>query len=338
MDRTLEDFVRGMPKAELHLHIEGTLEPEMLFALARRNRAEIPFASLEDVRAAYRFADLQSFLDVYYQGMRVLQTERDFFDLTWAYLQRARHDNVRRAEIFFDPQAHTARGIPFETVIRGIGRALARGREELGVSSGLILCFLRHLPPEQALATLEEALPFADRLIGVGLDSSEIGHPPEGFVEVFARAREAGLRAVAHAGEEGPPEYIWQALELLEVERVDHGVRALEDGALVERLAGERIPLTVCPLSNVELRVFETLAEHNLKELLAAGLCASLHSDDPAYFGGYVGDNFVAAARALGLERAALQQLAANGIEAAFLPAAEKRALLDELEGYVAGR
>jgi adenosine deaminase len=336
MERTLEDFVAGMPKAELHLHIEGTLEPQMLFALARRNRVDISFASLDEVRAAYRFADLQSFLDVYYQGMQVLRTERDFFDLTWAYLQRARCDNVRRAEIFFDPQAHTARGIPFETVIRGIDRALARGREELGVSSGLILCFLRHLPPEQALATLEEALPLADRLIGVGLDSSEVGHPPEGFVDVFARAREAGLRAVAHAGEEGPPEYIWQALDLLEVERIDHGVRALEDADLVERLARERIPLTVCPLSNVKLRVFESLTDHNLKALLEAGLCASVHSDDPAYFGGYVTDNFVATARALSLGRGVLRELAANGFEAAFLPAAEKRALLDELDAYVA--
>lgn len=337
MDRSLEEFVAGLPKAELHLHIEGTLEPEMLFALAERNGVSIPFTSVEEVRAAYSFSDLQSFLEVYYQGMRVLQTERDFFDLTWAYLQRAKEDNVRRAEIFFDPQAHTARGVPFEVVIKGIDRALQRGSEELDISNDLILCFLRDLPQERAIETLDDALPFRHMLLGVGLDSAERDHPPGDFVDVFARAREVGLHIVAHAGEEGPPDYIWQALDLLEAQRIDHGVRALEDEELVEHLARERVPLTVCPLSNVKLRVFESMADHNLAELLEKGLQVTINSDDPAYFGGYVADNYLAAARALGLERKTLTQLARNSILAAFLPVEEMDALLDELERYAAG-
>jgi adenosine deaminase len=333
----VDAYLRGLPKAELHLHIEGTLEPELLFELARRNGVDLRFRTVEALRAAYRFTDLQSFLDIYYEGAGVLRTEQDFHDLTWAYLQRAAADGVRRAEIFFDPQTHTDRGIPFDVVLDGIEAALGEGRSRLGISSGLILCFLRHLPAEAAMATLQAALPHAGRLLGVGLDSSEVGHPPSRFVEVFARARAEGLRVVAHAGEEGPPEYIWGALDLLGAERIDHGVRCLEDPALVERLARERVPLTVCPMSNVKLRVVDRMEDHPLARMLAAGLAVTINSDDPAYFGGYIGDNYAAVAAALGLSREQIAAIARTSLEASFASPDEKAALLAEHAAYAAG-
>ena len=333
----MEEWIRALPKAELHLHIEGTLEPELMFELARRNGVALRFASVEKLRHAYEFDSLQSFLDIYYEGMAVLRTERDFHDLTHAYLRRARADGVRHAEIFFDPQAHSARGVDLGAVIEGIHGALEAGRRELGVSGLLILCFLRHLPAAEAMATLEQALPYRDRLVAVGLDSSELGHPPEAFAAVFERARAAGLRTVAHAGEEGPPEYVWQALDLLHAERIDHGVRCEEDAALLERLVRDGVPLTMCPLSNVRLRVVDRLADHNLKRLLDRGVRVSIHSDDPAYFGGYVGDNYLAAAEALGLSREDLVLLARNSIEASFLDDGAKAELLAELERVALG-
>jgi adenosine deaminase len=313
------DVIRRLPKAELHLHIEGTLEPEMLFALAQRNGIETRFSSVTELRAAYDFTDLQSFLDIYYEGANVLRAEEDFHDLTWAYLERAAADGVRRAEIFFDPQTHTARGIPMETVIRGIGSALDRSHE-LGISSGLILCFLRHLSGESAVETLEAALPWRDRLLGVGLDSSEVGHPATKFTDAYDLARSEGLHLVAHAGEEGPPEYVWQALDVLGVERIDHGVRSMEDPALVERLVADRIPLTVCPLSNLKLKVVDDLADHPLPQMIEAGMLVTINSDDPSYFGGYVGDNYDAIGSALGLDTRQLVELTRNSLVAAFLP------------------
>jgi adenosine deaminase len=330
----LAAFVHGLPKAELHLHIEGTLEPEQSFALAARNGVTLPFPGVEALRAAYDFRDLQSFLDLYYAGASVLRTAEDFHDLAWAYLERAAREGVTRAEIFFDPQTHTARGVPFATVIAGLSRACDAARA-LGVDAVLILCFLRHLSEEDAFAALEEALPHRDRIIGVGLDSSERGHPPEKFARVFARCRALGLRAVAHAGEEGPAAYVAGALDALGAERIDHGVRCLEDPALVARLARERIPLTVCPLSNVRLRVFEHLGQHVLPQLLAAGLVATVNSDDPAYFGGYVNDNFHRTIEALALDAGAAVQLARNSFEAAFLEPGPRRAHLDRLQEYV---
>lgn len=323
--------VRTLPKAELHLHIEGTLEPELMFALADRNGVELPFADVDAVRRAYVFSDLQSFLDIYYAGCRVLLTEQDFFELTWAYLQRAHADGVRHAEIFFDPQTHTERGVSFATVLDGIANALQKAESELGMTSGLILCFLRHLDAASAMATLEQGLAHRDALLGVGLDSSEVGNPPERFVEAFAKAREAGLHVVAHAGEEGPPDYIRQALDLLGAERIDHGVRCLEDQMLVERLGREKIPLTVCPLSNVCLRVVDELADHPLPAMLGRGLRATVNSDDPAYFGGYVGDNFAAVRRDLGLDDDDLRALARNSLEASFLDADRRDELLADL-------
>ncbi len=332
----MEKFIRGLPKAELHMHIEGSLEPELLFELAQRNGVSIRFDSVEQLRAAYEFEDLQSFLDLYYEGAGVLLTERDFHDLTWAYLTRAAEDNVRHAEVFFDPQTHTDRGVPFEAVIDGIHGALEAGRRELGITNRLILCFLRHLSEEAAMETLDRALPFRDRIVGVGLDSSEVGHPPRKFERVFSRARKEGFRVVAHAGEEGPPEYVREALDLLEAERIDHGVRSIEDAELTERLAKEAIPLTVCPLSNVKLCVFPSMEQHNLKKLLDAGLRVTVNSDDPAYFGGYVTENYLAVQRALGLSRDEIRRLAANGFEAAFVDRDRKNALLAELHAYVA--
>lgn len=330
------DFVRHLPKAELHLHIEGTLEPELMFELARRNRVSLPYASVDDVRRAYVFSDLQSFLDIYYAGCCVLLKERDFYDLTWAYLTRAADQGVRHAEIFFDPQTHTDRGVPFETVVTGIHRALEDGRTRLNITSGLILCFLRHLSEEEAMRTLQEALPYRDWLLAVGLDSSEIGHPPVKFRRVYDRARESGLLAVAHAGEEGPPQYVWEALDVLKVRRIDHGVRSIEDDRLVSRLVEEQIPLTVCPLSNVKLRVFPDLRSHNLKQMLDRGLLVNVNSDDPAYFGGYVADNFQASAAALDLSREQQLQLARNSFVASFLSDESKRAYLEELERFAA--
>jgi adenosine deaminase len=317
-------LIDALPKAELHLHIEGTLEPELMFELARRNGVALAYPTVASLKAAYDFADLQSFLDLYYAGAGVLLTERDFFDMTWAYLERARADNVRHAEIFFDPQTHTARGVPFGVALEGIHAALAEGARKLGISSLLIMCFLRHLSEDDAFATLAQALPYRDRIAGVGLDSSERGHPPAKFARVFARCRNLGWRVVAHAGEEGPPEYITEALDVLKAERIDHGVRCLEDPAVVARLAAEGIPLTVCPLSNVKLRVFPSLERHNLRELLAAGLRVTINSDDPAYFGGYVNENYRATQRALGLSAGDVRRLAKESFLASFLPEAEK--------------
>ena len=329
----METPARVVPKAELHLHIEGTLEPEMMFELARRNGVALPFADAEAVRRAYVFRDLQSFLDIYYAGCRVLLKEQDFYDLTWAYLQRAAADGVRHAEIFFDPQTHTDRGVAFETVVTGIRRALVDGRERLAITSGLILCFLRDLSAEAAQKTLEQARPFRDWLLGVGLDSAERDNPPVKFKAVFERARDWGLRAVAHAGEEGPPDYIRQALDVLKAERIDHGVRCEEDAGLVDRLVAEQVPLTVCPLSNVKLRVFPSLARHNLKRLLDRGLCVTVNSDDPAYFGGSVEENFRACQAALGLSDADVRRLARNSFRASFVAAAERERLLAEVAG-----
>ncbi len=332
----IREAAYAIPKAELHLHIEGTLEPELMFALAERNGIALPFESLDAVRAAYEFSNLQSFLDIYYAGAAALVTAEDFFDLAMAYLRRACSDGVRHVEMFFDPQTHTARGVAMGTVIDGLTAACARAEEELGLSSGLILCFLRHLPPREAMATLEAALPHRERLLGVGLDSSEVGHPPEQFADVFACAREAGLRAVAHAGEEGPPAYVWGALRALGVERIDHGVRSMEDPDLVAHLAERRIPLTVCPLSNVKLRVVDRLEDHMLPRMLAAGLVVSINSDDPAYFGGYVGENYAAAAERLDLSIDDLATIARNSFSSSFLPADRKEALVAEVDAFVA--
>jgi adenine deaminase len=332
----VDSFVRGLPKAELHLHIEGTLEPELLFELASRNAVGLPYRSIDELRAAYSFGDLQDFLDLYYQGAAVLQTEADFHEMTWAYLERAAADGVRRAEVFFDPQTHTDRGVPFEAVIGGINAALEDGERRLGISTGLIMCFLRHLTPAAAMESLEQGLAHREMLLGVGLDSSEVGNPPAGFADVFARAEAEDLHRVAHAGEEGPPAYVWQALDLLHAERIDHGVRAMEDDRLVNRLRRDEIPLTMCPLSNVALGVFDSLAEHPLKEALDAGLRVTVNSDDPAYFGGYVADNYTATAEALDLTREELVTLAANSIEASFLDDGAKRRLGADLEAYAA--
>jgi adenosine deaminase len=332
----LPDLLRRMPKAELHIHIEGSLEPELIFALARRNRVTIPYASVDELRRAYAFTNLQSFLYIYYAGASVLIAEQDFYDMAWSYLRKAAADNVVHSEIFFDPQTHTGRGIAMETVIKGLHRACERAQRELGVSATLILCFLRHLSEEEAFETLEQAMPFMGHFIGVGLDSSEVGHPPEKFARVFARCRELGLHLVAHAGEEGPPAYIWTALDLLKVERIDHGVQSARDPALMRRLAHDRIPLTVCPLSNLKLRVFAKLADHNIGRLLEAGLVATINSDDPAYFGGYMNDNFVQTFAATGLTPAQAYQLAKNSFDASFIDASLKRKYVELLDATVA--
>lgn len=320
----LPSLIAAAPKAELHVHIEGTLEPELAFEIGRRNGVLLPYGTPEDLRRAFAFTDLQSFLDVYYAAAAVLVTEDDFHDLAWAYLKRAQADHVVRAEIFFDPQAHTARGVPFETVVGGLSRAIRRAERELGISAALILCFLRHLSEREAFETLERAEPFRDQLLGVGLDSGEQGNPPEKFAKVFGRCRRLGLHAVAHAGEEGPPSSIVAALDALGAERIDHGVRCLEDETVVARLVRERIPLTVCPLSNVKLRVFDTLAHHNLPKLLAAGLRASVHSDDPAYFGGFVNETLRQVFAHLPLTAADAYTLLRNGLESSFQSQTEK--------------
>jgi len=334
MDAALRTVVQKMPKAELHLHIEGTLEPELIFELARRNGVNLKYASVEDLRRAYAFTDLQSFLDIYYAGASVLLHEQDFYDMTRAYLQRAREDNVRHVELFFDPQTHTERGVAFATVIDGIHRALEDARKEWGMSGALIMCFLRHLSEEAAFETLEQSLPHRGKFIGVGLDSSERGHPPEKFARVFARCKELGLHLVAHAGEEGPPDYIRNALDILHVERIDHGVRCLEDAALTQRLARDKVPLTVCPLSNIKLRVFDKLDDHNLMKLLDAGLVVTVNSDDPAYFGGYVNDNFVQLFEVLPLGKDHAYRLARNSFSAAFLDLETKQKYLDEVDAF----
>jgi adenosine deaminase len=327
-------FIAALPKAELHLHIEGSLEPELMFALAQRNNVAIPFASVEEVRAAYAFSNLQDFLDIYYQGMGVLHSERDFYDLTAAYLARANADAVRHVEIFFDPQGHTERGVAFETVITGITRALDDAKARTGMTSKLIMCFLRHLSEADAEKTLDEALPFLDRIDGVGLDSSEVGHPPAKFERVFARARGLGLKIVAHAGEEGPPAYVHEALDLLKVDRIDHGNRSLEDPALLARLAAEGMTLTVCPLSNLKLCVVNDIADHPLKVMLDAGLRATVNSDDPSYFGGYVNANYRAVADALDLSKDELLTLARNSFTGSFLDDADKARHLAAIDAY----
>lgn len=327
----LPELLSRMPKAELHMHIEGSLEPELIFALAGRNKVQIPYASVEELRSAYAFTNLQSFLDIYYAGASVLITEQDFYDMAQAYLRKAAADNVVHTEMFFDPQTHTARGVSMETVITGLHRACVDAQAELGVSASLILCFLRHLSEEEAFETLEQALPFRDKFIGIGLDSGEVGNPPEKFARVFARCRELGFHLVAHAGEEGPPEYVWTALDVLKVERVDHGVRSSRDPALMRRLAQDRIPLTVCPLSNLKLCVFPDLASHNLRELLDAGLAATVNSDDPAYFGGYMNDNFLQTFAATGMDARHAYTLARNSFEASFIDDAAKARCVDRL-------
>jgi adenosine deaminase len=323
-----------LPKAELHLHIEGTFEPELIFSIATRNGVDPGYRSIEALRAAYKFTDLQSFLNVYYAGMNVLRTERDYYDLTMAYFARVARQGVRHAEIFFDPQAHTDRGIPFGAVVEGISAARTAVREKLGITSHLIMCFLRDLSAQSAMDTLETAIAYRDRIIAVGLDSAEVGNPPSKFTAVFDRARAEGFLTVAHAGEEGPPEYVWEALDLLHVSRVDHGVRSVEDPQLVERLRRQRIPLTVCPFSNVKLHVVTDLAHHPLKRMLDAGLVAMVNSDDPAYFGGYVSENFEGVAKALALTDDDLITLAKNSFEASFIDDASKRAYFDEIDRY----
>jgi adenine deaminase len=328
----IETLIKRLPKCELHIHIEGSLEPELMFALAQRNNVKLPYASVEAVRRAYRFGNLQDFLDVYYQGMSVLVTEQDFYDLAWAYLQRARADNVRHVEMFFDPQGHTARGVAFATVIGGLSRAIADARREFGIDASLIMCFLRHLDEADAERTLDAALGFRDRIVGVGLDSSETGNPPSKFKRVFRRARDAGFFLTAHAGEEGPPSYVWEALDVLGVKRVDHGNRSLEDNSLVARLAGERMALTVCPLSNLRLRVVDELSQHPLRRMMDKGLIVTVNSDDPAYFGGYVNDNFRAVGQALALTREEIVAIVRNSFEASLIAPAEKQRALAEID------
>jgi adenosine deaminase len=329
-----DEFLKEIPKAELHIHIEGSLEPEMMFEMAARNGVRLRYDSVRKLREAYDFADLQSFLDLYYEGTQVLLYERDFYDVTWAYLQKASSQGVRHAEIFFDPQAHTERGVDLGTVITGLRRALEDGERRLGISSHLIMCFLRHRNSEEAMETLRRALPYQDWIVGVGLDSSEAGHPPEDFEAVFEEAGRHGFRKVAHAGEEGPPEYIRQALDGLGAARIDHGVRCMEDPELVRRLREEQVPLTVCPLSNVRLRIFPSVEELPVKRMLGEGLCVTVNSDDPAYFGGYMADNYFAVRDGLGFSREEFRAVAENSFKASFLSEGEKKSLLEKLGSY----
>jgi adenine deaminase len=328
----LPALLKAMPKAELHIHIEGSLEPELIFALAKRNGVQLPYADVAALRSAYAFTNLQSFLDLYYAGASVLLHEQDFYDMAWAYFEKAAADHVVRAELFFDPQTHTARGVAMGAVIEGLHRACRDAQAKWGISADLILCFLRHLSEEDALETLEEAMPWREHVIGVGLDSSEVGHPPEKFARVFARARELDLHVVAHAGEEGPPAYIWSALDTLHVERIDHGVQAVHDTALMKRLADIQMPLTVCPLSNLKLCVFKSLADHNLGQMLDAGLCVTINSDDPAYFGGYLNENYLQTFAALHLGAQQAYRLAANSIESSFAPEEDKHRWMHQLK------
>ena len=326
------ELIRALPKAELHVHIEGTFEPELMFAIAQRNQIEIPYKSIDEVKQAYNFHNLQSFLDIYYAGAQVLIHEQDFYDLAWAYFEKCALDRVVHTEMFFDPQTHTDRGVAFETVINGLTRACNDAKQKLGISSALIMCFLRHLSEAAAFDTLAQALPYKDQIIAIGLDSSELGHPPEKFERVFAKAAEAGFLLVAHAGEEGPADYVWQALDLLKVNRIDHGVRSEEDPALLQRLKAEQMPLTVCPLSNLKLCVVDQMQQHNIQRLLQQGLCVTVNSDDPAYFGGYMNDNFIAITEALDLTDAALKQLAINSFNASFIATADKQKWIAEIE------
>ena len=330
----IKQFIQALPKAELHVHIEGTFEPELMFEIAKRNHIAIPYENVDAVRQAYDFHNLQSFLDIYYAGAGVLLHEADFYDLTRAYLERCREDNVVHTEIFFDPQTHTARGVAFETVINGIVRACREAGQQWGISTRLIMCFLRHLSEESAFETLNQALPYKEYIIGVGLDSSELGHPPSKFERVFAQVRAEGLLTVAHAGEEGPPEYVYEALDLLNVRRIDHGVRAEEDEALMARLIKEQMPLTVCPLSNLKLKVFSEMAKHNLRRMLQRGVLVTVNSDDPAYFGGYMNRNFEALAEALDLSAEEIKTLCANSFRASFLSEAEKEEWIRKIEGF----
>ncbi|ENV44650.1 adenosine deaminase [Acinetobacter schindleri] len=329
------ELIQAMPKAELHVHIEGTFEPELMFAIAQRNEIAIPYQSVEEVRQAYNFHNLQSFLDIYYAGANVLIHEQDFYDLAWAYFEKCAEDNVVHTEMFFDPQTHTDRGIAFETVLNGLQRACDDAAEKLGITSHLIMCFLRHLSEAAAFETLEQALPYKDQIIGVGLDSSEVGHPPSKFEYVFAKAREAGFLIVAHAGEEGPAEYVWEALDLLKVNRIDHGVRSEEDPALMQRLIAEKMPLTVCPLSNLKLCVVDDMQQHNIRRLLQQGVHVTVNSDDPSYFGGYMNDNFIAIAEALDLSNDELKQLAINSFEASFISEADKANWISKIKVLV---
>lgn len=331
----MDALIRDIPKAELHVHIEGSLEPELMFALAQRNSISLPYESVDAIRAAYQFKNLQSFLDLYYAGAAVLQSEQDFYDLTWAYMERCAAQNIRHTEIFFDPQTHTERSIPFETVHAGINRALQKAKQQWGITSYPIPCFLRHLGAEAAMATLELILPFKPTIPAVGLDSSELGNPPAKFQKVFDRARAEGFLTVAHAGEEGPAEYIWEAIQLLKVARIDHGVRCTDDPQLVCQLRQQQIPLTVCPLSNVKLCVFDSIQQHNLKHLLDLGLCVTVNSDDPSYFGGYLAENLEVIQSALNLSPQDIYKLARNSFEASFLPPAEKQSRLDELDRFM---
>ena len=335
MQIVTREWLNSLPKVELHMHLEGSLEPELMFALARRNNIELPFATVEQIREAYEFGNLQDFLDIYYQGARVLQVEQDFYDLVWAYVKKCQQQNVVHVEPFFDPQTHTDRGIPFETVINGISQALQDAESQLGISSKIIMCFLRHLSEEAAFDTLAQAGPYLDRIVAVGLDSSEKGHPPEKFSRVFARARESGLLTVAHAGEEGPAEYVWTAINDLKVSRVDHGVRAIDDPELIAHLVATRIPLTVCPLSNTKLRVFDDMSQHNILEMLKKGVCVTVNSDDPAYFGGYMTENFDALAQSLDLSKDQARQLVSNSIEASFADDARKQEIRDLLNSEI---
>ena len=333
---SIESFIHNIPKAELHVHIEGTLEPPLMFKLAKRNSISLKYTSVSELRKAYKFSNLQSFLDIYYEGAQVLLHEQDFYDMAWAYLKKLARQNVIHAEIFFDPQTHTSRGVSFEVVVKGIHRALQDGKEKLGISSSLIMCFLRHLSVKSAMETLEESIPFSNMISGVGLDSSEVGNPPIKFKEVFLKARSQGyLTNVAHAGEEGPPEYIWQALNELGVSRIDHGVRSLEDKSLVLELVKKQIPLTICPLSNVKLGVFSSIKEHNLKKLLDSGLNVCVNSDDPAYFGGYMAENLLAVQRALNLTHKDIYLLAKNSFSASFLSEDRKQELISNLDSFV---
>jgi adenosine deaminase len=332
-----DTLIERLPKCELHIHIEGSLEPELMFALARRNGIDLPYPSVEALRHAYRFHNLQDFLDLYYRGMSVLITEQDFYDLAWAYLEQAHADNVRHVEMFFDPQGHTTRGIAFSTVIEGLHRAIGEARQKLGVEASLIMCFLRHLDEADAERTLDSALAFRDRIVGVGLDSSEAGHPPSKFRHVFGRARDAGFFLSAHAGEEGPPAYVWEALDVLGVARIDHGIRSMEDQTLVRRLARERVPLTVCPLSNVRLRVVDELASHPLRRMMDKGVVVTINSDDPAYFGGYVNRNYLAASNALALGAGEIATIVRNSIEASLMARPKKETLLAEIDRVLAG-
>jgi adenine deaminase len=334
LPRRLKDFIEGLPKVELHMHIEGSLEPKLMFELAQRNGVKIPFKNVDEVRKAYSFSDLQDFLDIYYSGMSVLQKEQDYYDLTWAYLDRVAKQNVLHTEIFFDPQAHTGRGVKFETVLSGIYRALEDGKQKLGISSCLIMCFLRHLSEEDAFKTLDQALSHKDKIAGVGLDSSERGHPPSKFARLFACARREGFRLMAHAGEEGPPEYVWEAVDQLKVDRIDHGNRSLEDDKLVAHLVKQGIALTVCPLSNLKLCVVNDMRKHPLRKMLDLGIKATINSDDPAYFGGYINENYKAVTAALGLGKDDLLTLVRNSIEGSFLDPGSKAALRSKLDRY----